>query len=131
MQCYAFGVHKIPVGVLGASGYAGRELCLNAVRKQGTVLIYGSAHSDVAYKGHTFENILRHEITVVGSWNSYSIPFPGREWFEIVELLKSGKLIVEPFISHSFGLDAAPDVFRKLAERSFGPYNKILFTPNG
>ena len=27
MQCYAFGVHKIPVGVLGASGYAGRELC--------------------------------------------------------------------------------------------------------
>jgi N-acetyl-gamma-glutamyl-phosphate reductase len=27
MQCYAFLVHKIPVGVLGASGYAGRELC--------------------------------------------------------------------------------------------------------
>ncbi len=27
MQCYAFGVHKIPVGILGASGYVGRELC--------------------------------------------------------------------------------------------------------
>jgi N-acetyl-gamma-glutamyl-phosphate reductase len=27
LQEYAFGVHKIPVGVLGASGYAGRELC--------------------------------------------------------------------------------------------------------
>lgn len=27
MQEYAFIVHKIPVGVLGASGYAGRELC--------------------------------------------------------------------------------------------------------
>lgn len=26
-QLYAFKVHKIPVGVLGASGYAGRELC--------------------------------------------------------------------------------------------------------
>src|SRR5687768_4602416 len=24
---YAFMVHRIPVGVLGASGYAGRELC--------------------------------------------------------------------------------------------------------
>ncbi len=27
MHYYAFPVHKIPVGVLGASGYAGRELC--------------------------------------------------------------------------------------------------------
>ncbi len=27
MQNYAFSVHSIPVGVLGASGYAGRELC--------------------------------------------------------------------------------------------------------
>ena len=27
MQDYAFIMHKIPVGVLGASGYAGRELC--------------------------------------------------------------------------------------------------------
>jgi N-acetyl-gamma-glutamyl-phosphate reductase len=27
MQSYAFSMHKIPVGILGASGYAGRELC--------------------------------------------------------------------------------------------------------
>jgi N-acetyl-gamma-glutamyl-phosphate reductase len=27
VQLYAFSVHKIPVGVFGASGYAGRELC--------------------------------------------------------------------------------------------------------
>lgn len=27
LQEYAFSVHRIPVGVLGASGYAGRELC--------------------------------------------------------------------------------------------------------
>jgi len=27
LQEYAFTMHKIPVGVLGASGYAGRELC--------------------------------------------------------------------------------------------------------
>src|SRR5947199_4708218 len=27
LHYYALGVNKIPVGVLGASGYAGRELC--------------------------------------------------------------------------------------------------------
>src|SRR5271170_4788828 len=27
VQGYALSMHKIPVGVLGASGYAGRELC--------------------------------------------------------------------------------------------------------
>ena len=32
MHYYAFSVNKIPVGVLGASGYAGRELCALVLR---------------------------------------------------------------------------------------------------
>lgn len=127
----ATGGRGVDLAIECAGNNAGRELCFNSVRKQGTVLVYGSAHSDVSYKGHTFEKLLRHEITMIGSWNSYSVPFPGREWFEIVDLMSSGRLQVEPFISHSFGLEAAPKVFRDLAGKSFGPYNKILFTPNG
>ena len=37
-------VHKIPVGVLGASGYAGRELCALIQRHAGFRLAYGGAH---------------------------------------------------------------------------------------
>jgi N-acetyl-gamma-glutamyl-phosphate reductase len=40
MQNYAFGVHSIQIGVLGASGYAGRELC---------ALVLGHPHLQLAF----------------------------------------------------------------------------------
>ena len=45
MQEYALCVHKIPVGVLGASGYAGRELCALVNRHPGLELAFASANS--------------------------------------------------------------------------------------
>lgn len=44
MQCYAFLVHKIPVGVLGASGYAGRELCALIGQHPQMELCFATAH---------------------------------------------------------------------------------------
>ena len=45
-------MHKIPVGVLGASGYAGRELCAIIQRHEGLTLAYASAN---AQRGETVE----------------------------------------------------------------------------
>lgn len=44
MQCYAFCVHKVTIGVLGASGYAGRELCLLIDRHPQMQLSFATAH---------------------------------------------------------------------------------------
>lgn len=41
---YAFRVHKIPVGVLGASGYAGRELCQLVLRHPALDLTFATAN---------------------------------------------------------------------------------------
>jgi N-acetyl-gamma-glutamyl-phosphate reductase len=40
---YAFGVNTIPVGVLGASGYAGRELCTLLMKHPGFNLAFATA----------------------------------------------------------------------------------------
>ena len=114
-----------------AGNDAGRALALGAVRKQGTVLLYGSAHHDVVFKPALFEKILRHEVVIVGSWNSYSVPFPGREWTDILKFAAAGQLTSRPLISHVLPLAEAPGVFRRLADRSFGADSKILFAPNG
>jgi N-acetyl-gamma-glutamyl-phosphate reductase len=45
-------VHKIPVGVLGASGYAGRELCALIQRHEGLTLAFATANSQ---RGDTAE----------------------------------------------------------------------------
>lgn len=71
-----------------AGNNSGRELAIDCVCKQGTIVVYGSAHHDVVFKADLFERILRHEIRLVGSWNSYSVPFPGREWHALVRLIE-------------------------------------------
>ncbi len=44
MECYALFMHKLPVGVLGASGYAGRELCSLIQGHPAMELVFASAH---------------------------------------------------------------------------------------
>lgn len=114
-----------------AGSDSGRDLAIRAVAKGGSVLLYGSAHGEVRFRGEAFERIVRGELKIIGSWNSYSVPFPGKEWHDIIELHRAGRLIVEPLITHRLSLDEAPAVFARLAERKFGPYRKILFMPNG
>ncbi|MDZ4393189.1 galactitol-1-phosphate 5-dehydrogenase [Cypionkella sp.] len=109
----------------------GRDLAILATAKQGKVMLYGTAYGDVTFAEKAFARMVREELEVVGSWNSYSLPFPGKEWRDILELLRSGRLIVEPLITHRATLDEAPAIFKALKERSFGPYHKILFKPNG
>lgn len=45
LPIYASFVHKFSVGVLGASGYAGRELCALVARHPGAELAFAAAHS--------------------------------------------------------------------------------------
>lgn len=109
----------------------GRDLAILSTAKQGRVMLYGTAYGDVTFAEKAFAKIVREELEVLGSWNSYSLPFPGKEWFDILELLRTNRLLVEPMITHRLSLDEAPAVFRALKGRSFGPYAKILFKPNG
>lgn len=44
MQRYALPMHKIPAGVLGASGYAGRELCMLLAQHPQLELAWAAAH---------------------------------------------------------------------------------------
>jgi L-iditol 2-dehydrogenase len=114
-----------------AGNNAGRALAVQIARKLGCILLYGSAHSDVVFRPDLFEKILRHELKIVGSWNSYSVPFPGREWLDTMRFIADGRLTAKPLISHVLPLQEAPATFRKLMDRNIGAYSKILFAPNG
>jgi len=103
-----------------------QEQTLRAVRKKGRVLLLGTAHRDVVLPPKSFENIVRYELTLVGSWNSYSAPFPGAEWRATVEYAKSGALKLAPLITHRYPLSEAPTVFVDLAARAY-PFTKVMF----
>lgn len=127
----ATGGRGVKLSIECAGNAPGRDLSIQAAAKQGKVLLYGTAYGDVTFPHAVFEKIVRQEIEVVGSWNSYSVPFPGKEWFDIIELMRNGRLNIQPLITHRASLEETPEIFKKLKERNFGPYRKILVKPNG
>lgn len=99
------------------------EIC----KKHGQVLYLGTAHKDVVIPPKVFENIVRNEISITGSWNSFSAPFPGREWHAVLAFIQEGRLDLKSFITHEFPLDQAPKIIKEMKERKF-MFNKVVLT---
>ncbi|PGL71184.1 galactitol-1-phosphate 5-dehydrogenase [Bacillus sp. AFS055030] len=106
-----------------------QEQSLRIARKKGRVLFLGTAHHDVVLPPKSFECIVRNELSLHGSWNSYSAPFPGVEWNATVDYYKAGLLKMKPMITHVFNLSEAPTVFKDLINRKY-PFTKVLFETN-
>lgn len=96
--------------------------------KKGRIVFLGISNSELTLSKDAVNNLLRYELSLNGSWNSFSNPFPGREWTLTAELMGQGKLVAEPLISHRFALDEAPQVFEKIKNREL-VFNKIMFLP--
>ena len=52
-----------------------------------------------------FNNIFQREYTLKGLWNSYSAPFPGKEWAAALSLIEQKRLEPGTLVSHRFTLD--------------------------
>ena len=64
-----------------------------------------------------FEKIVRNELTVLGSWNAISAPFPGNEWSTSVHYMSTGQINVKPMITHRLQLNEGPETFNKIVNR--------------
>ncbi|WP_035293876.1 galactitol-1-phosphate 5-dehydrogenase [Clostridium sp. KNHs214] len=101
------------------------EQCLLITKKRGKVGYLGIAYTDVLLREKAFENIFRRELTVQGFWNSYSAPFPGKEWTKSVEYVKNGKIKLKEMISHRYKLSEASKAFEMIGSRK-EEYNKVM-----
>ncbi|HCA0565111.1 TPA: galactitol-1-phosphate 5-dehydrogenase, partial [Citrobacter freundii] len=63
--------------------------------------LVGTLHHDLALASGVFGQILRKELTILGSWMNYSSPWPGEEWVTAARLLTEKRLQLEPLIAHS------------------------------
>lgn len=99
---------------------------IELVNKRGKIVYIGTAHGDVKLPAKSFEQILRSEIFVTGSWMSYSAPFPGSEWTAAAEYLAAGKIQTEELISHRFKLSDGIKAFETLTDRNSGAI-KVMY----
>ncbi len=96
--------------------------------KLGRVVFVGISHNNLDLSKKAVNNILRRELIIKGSWNSFSDPFPGREWTYSLELMQKKQLKTEPIISHRLKLEDGPDIFKKFLDKDFVSV-KVLFIP--
>lgn len=90
------------------------------------VVFIGIPNAPVEFSASAFSRFLRLEISLHGSWNSFSAPFPGDEWRVTLEKLASGELSWEFMVTHRLPLTDLPEMFEKLGTRSEFS-SKILF----
>lgn len=120
-----------PAVVLETAG-AGPTIAqaLEIVARTGSVVYVGKPTRLVELGVDTFEEILRKELTVRGSWLSYSSPFPGSEWPEAVRLLADPSVDPDMLVTHEFSLDEAPEGFAAMREP--GAHRlKVMFRTGG
>lgn len=97
-------------------------------KKGGEVVYMGIPYADIHIERFYFERIVRNELTILGSWNAISAPFPGREWAASIYCMQTGQIDVTPMITHRLKLEKGPETFEKIINReeSFG---KVMFFP--
>ena len=117
--------------VLEMAGAPATQLqSIMAAKKRGRVVFLGISNAPLDLPASAVDKILRHEVCVMGSWNSFSAPFPGAEWTESARLMAEGKLNPEILITHRLGLDDIPQTFAKVDSEPFS-FIKLMFYPQG
>lgn len=106
------------------------ELALNITRPQGHIVLTGNQPSDAMFSAKLIELLMRKEHHVVGSWMSYSAPFPGHEWQDSLDAMLNGSLNTTDMISHRYALSDVAEVFADIKAGKLN-YRKIMLNPNG
>lgn len=102
-----------------------QEQALLIARKKGTIVFVGISHTDLPLSAKAAECILRGELTIKGSWNSYTQPYPGRAWTATLDFMEKGKIVFKPMISHLIALEELGAYLTKMANREID-FNKVL-----
>jgi L-iditol 2-dehydrogenase len=91
------------------------KLSLEIAANKGYVLFIGTPSRHITLAPGEFEYINRKELTVRGSWMSYSAPFPGKEWKLTGYYFQQGKLRFNELIDRVIPLAEINDAFKDLA----------------
>lgn len=102
--------------------------CVLSTAKLGTSVILGISHKGLELNEQAVDRIMRGQISIRGSWNSNSNPFPGWEWTHALELMETGRIDYKAIITHELPLEDVPSIFEKIYRKELF-FNKVLFLP--
>ncbi len=78
-----------------------------------SVCYIGTPHGDMTFSPKEWEQLNRKELSVTGSWMSYSAPFPGEEWELTAHFFSNGQLkFDDSLIFRTFDLKDTGEAFK-------------------
>lgn len=102
-----------------------QEQAILIAKKRGRVVYLGISHSELHLKEESIESVLRGEIKIQGSWNSYTSPYPGRAWYATIDFMSKGEIKFKPMISHKIKVEEVGKYLEDMAGRKIY-FNKVL-----
>lgn len=105
------------------------DLAVSVLARHGELVLIGIPNADITISDSSWARLMRLEAAIMGSWNSFSAPFPGHEWRTAVEKLSSGDLKWEFMITHELGLDSVADTIKRMYNREIHS-SKVIFMPD-
>lgn len=91
------------------------KLALELAANKGNVMFVGTPSKPITLEPREFEHMNRKELTLRGSWMSYSAPFPGREWELAGHYFKNGQIQIDELIDRVIHLGDIGDAFKDFA----------------
>lgn len=115
--------------ILDTSGSpVAQNMAVEIAGKRARIVYLGISNKELTLSKEAVNRLLRNEIHINGSWNSFSKPFPGKEWTYSIELMSEGKIRTSPIVSHRYRVTETPIVFEKIKNKEI-IFNKILILP--
>jgi L-iditol 2-dehydrogenase len=96
-----------------------------AAKKKGRVVFLGITHKGLDLEGKTMDHLLRGELTIQGSWNSYTPPYPGIAWKATLDYMAKGQLKFKEMISHKIQVEQVGEYLKGMANKTL-EFNKVL-----
>jgi len=106
-----------------------QQQAIKFAKKLGKVVFIGTSTKDVNLPPKVFENILRGELEIAGSWMSFSEPFPGYEWRAGIKYMETKQIDVKPLITGVYSLEDKALPFDEMTKKSSN-HVKLLYDIN-
>ena len=102
---------------------------LGSVRHGGSVVLLGNPISDVTLPATLISQLMRREVTLLGTWNSdYSTTGNDDDWRAVLQAMASGQLSLAPLITHKVQLADGIDMLHTMKNKQEF-YAKVLIHP--
>lgn len=89
---------------------------VKALAPNGRLVLMGNPAGDMCIERGVYSEILRREITMVGTWNS-SYNDRINDWKAVAEAMAAGNMVFEPLITHRFGLDQCHEALEMMRDK--------------